>query len=496
MSATECCELDAIRCVTDEYLPGQRRWADIRPRRKRDRELRLAGIGVGRGQRHDLDRTPEGDGGVRIRRRQRVQDFKLHRQFVRHHRRFHRQIGLALWRDFDEIGVSMQGLGRCREVPQLQCRVGVVAQGDLHDRVVLVANRALDHEPSVQKGLQWFVSSDQQVVEPDHRTLGEQRFLDRVSGPLGGEHQRDRTVAVAGDVVVPVDQVVDIRRADVGQVVVDGDPMRFFVVRCTVHDLDAVQLPLFDQRLLHFGQFGSQMRSPRRTPRVVPEHETPLRIGRGDGLLCGPLGGECRQLRPTAPANGPQRVGVGDEHGIHVSIRGCAGDLRAGDDDQVRSRSRLCSLTKRDIAVWVRNERLMWLVLQVLGDRHRIEPIKQSLCDAHVGPHVAIGEHRVGVQVDDQGQVLPGVGEIDVSRLVCARAHLAVAQGEGRYHASKSGAHGTQASGPISHVYTSLAREQAIITIFSEDRSRSVNCFMCGESITGATVSTVGRIVN
>ena len=228
---------------------------------------------------------------------------------------------------------------------------------------------------------------------------------------------------------------------------------------------------------------------------MVPEHETPLRVGRGDGLLCGPLGGECRQLRPTAPANGPQRVGVGDEHGIHVSIRGCAGDLRAGDDDQVRSHGRLCRLTKRDIAVRVRNEHLVWLVLQMLGDRYRVETIKQSLCDAHVGPHVAIGEHRVGVQVDDQGQVLPGVGEIDVSRLVCARAHLTVAQGEGRYHAGKSGAHGTQASGTITHVYTSLAREQAVLTTFSEDRSRSVNCFMCGDTITGATVSTVGGIV-
>ena len=67
----------------------------------------------------------------------------------------------------------MQGLGRCREVPQLQRRVGVVAQGDLYGRVVLVTNRALDHEPRVQKSLQRFVSSDQQVVEPDHRALGE-----------------------------------------------------------------------------------------------------------------------------------------------------------------------------------------------------------------------------------------------------------------------------------------------------------------------------------
>ena len=178
-----------------------------------------------------------------------------------------------------------------------------------------------------------------------------------------------------------------------------------------------------------------------------------------------------------------------------MSIRGCAGDLRAGDDDQVRARSRLCSLTKRDIAVRVRNEHLVRLVLQMLGDRHRVETIKQRLGDAHVGPHVAIGEHRVGVQVDDQGQVLLGVGEIDVSRLVRACAHLAVAQGEGRYHAGKGGAHGTQASGPITHVYTSLAREQAILTTFSEDRSRSVNCFMCGDTITGATVSTVGGIV-
>ena len=92
--------------------------------------------------------------------------------------------------------------------------------------------------------------------------------------------------------VVPVDEVVHIRSADERQVMVECDPMRLFVVAITVDDFNAVQLSVLDQRLVQRCQFGAVVGRARRTPRVIPEYERALGVGRGNGFFNRPLLGE------------------------------------------------------------------------------------------------------------------------------------------------------------------------------------------------------------
>ncbi len=187
-------------------------------------------------------------------------------------------------------------------------------------------------------------------------------------------------------VVIPVDEAVDIRDAQNGEIEVEGDLQRLGRVAGAVGDLDAVQQPAPDQFPMHLGQAGDAVRPLTRPGGVVPEDEGRLEVGCPEGFH-----GVVRE----------QRVRVAEEDRVDMARRHVAGDLRAVDDEQVA----LLALDvpgrqlERPVPVGVRDVILVGLVLQVLRDRDQVEAVPARLVDPDVGPDQAVGEDRVRVQV-------------------------------------------------------------------------------------------------
>ena len=121
---------------------------------------------------------------------------------------------------------------------------------------------------------------------------------------------------------------------------------------------------------------------------VVPEQETALRVGGADGDL------DIVDL---------QRVGVSDEYRIDVSRRHVAGDLGTGNDQDVRL-GHVARKLERAVPVGMGDVSGVRLVLDMLGHGHGGQPVALGLLHADIGPHAAIGEDTVRVEVHGQNQ--------------------------------------------------------------------------------------------
>ena len=134
----------------------------------------------------------------------------------------------------------------------------------------------------------------------------------------------------------------------------------------------------------------------------------------------------CAASRASRQAVGVQGLGRAQEDGVQVTRGHVPGDLGATDHDE----GELVAVGPGDLvrAVVVRGEVLrVRLVLDVIGDGDRVEPLAPGLLRADVRPHRPVGEDGVNVEVALQGPV-PG----DVRDLHLAAHPDLLTDGQGR----------------------------------------------------------------
>ena len=151
---------------------------------------------------------------------------------------------------------------------------------------------------------------------------------------------------------------------------------------------------------MQIGQLGDAARALRGPTRVIPEGEATLAFGLPediDGIVL------------------QQGIGVFDEDGVVVARRHASGDLRTPDDDQrVVANFLKCDLVGA-VAIRVWDVILVWLILQMLGQRDGVEAVALGLLHANVGPNRAVREDGVDVQVALERQESGYVGELDAA---------------------------------------------------------------------------------
>ena len=166
------------------------------------------------------------------------------------------------------------------------------------------------------------------------------------------------------------------------------------VVGVAVDHLDAVQPARLEQFLVD----GEPFLDPARPAGVVPKDECALVEGSLDGFFEIVL---------------VQRIGVIEEDGIEVPRRHLPGDLRTAYQQQTAGvRIELRQLVgpivlRRDVLT-------VGLVLDMIGDRKRVEALPPGFLDADRRPDGSVGEHRVHMQIAYDGDVTRHLGNADL----------------------------------------------------------------------------------
>ena len=192
-----------------------------------------------------------------------------------------------MWRHLDVVGVPDEGI--VGEVLEHQVRIGVVLDGEVDDFEVLSIARIDDLERCIEQGRKIHFATDQQVFEPDDRASGKKCCFDGLSAAFLGKHQVDGAVSAGFGPIGPVDQIVDVRYADEGEIVVQGNLKSRFRIGVAVDHFDPVQVALIDKCAMKIGHSRNSVGIDARVVGMVPEHERALRVCNHDGLLGRPL---------------------------------------------------------------------------------------------------------------------------------------------------------------------------------------------------------------